>query len=207
MKGFIKVVMNGLAFVIVHPLVSLYFLGSRIAGAEAVFPAWSQGMALLPGKTGVYLRRAFYRQILPECETGSWIGFGTIFSHPTAEIGRNVYVGPFCCLGDVKLEDEVLIGSHVSIANGTRQHGTERLDVPIREQPGVWPRITIGYDTWIGDRAIVLADVGKHCVIGAGAVVVKAIPDYAVAVGNPAKVVRFRNEQLSIHDASAEEMP
>jgi tetrahydrodipicolinate N-succinyltransferase len=80
----------------------------------------------------------------------------------------------------------------VSIANGARQHGTVRLDIPIREQPGQWPRITIGRDTWIGDRAVVLADVGKHCVIGAGAVVTKPIPDYAVAVGNPARVIRFR---------------
>jgi acetyltransferase-like isoleucine patch superfamily enzyme len=53
--------------------------------------------------------------------------------------------------------------------------------------------VTVGQDTWIGDRALVLADVGQHCVIGAGAVVTKPIPDYAIAVGVPAKVVRFRN--------------
>ena len=58
---------------------------------------------------------------------------------------------------------------------------------------GVWPRVTIGRDTWIGDRAIVQADVGKHCVIGAGAVVTKPIPDLAVAVGVPARVVRYRD--------------
>jgi tetrahydrodipicolinate N-succinyltransferase len=76
--------------------------------------------------------------------------------------------------------------------NGSKQHGIERLDIPVREQPGEWPRITIGQDTWIGDRAVIMADVGKHCVIGAGAVVTKRIPDYAIAVGNPAKIVSFR---------------
>src|SRR5262249_5471102 len=156
------------------------------------FPPWSQAFSLLPGFPGVYLRRAFYRLVLPRCGPGACISFGVIFSHPTAEVGRCAYVGPFCCLGDVTLEDDVLIGSHVSITNGTGQHGIDRLDVPIREQPGVWPRVTIGRDTWIGDRAVIMADVGKHCVIGAGAVVTRPIPDYAIAAGVPARVVKSR---------------
>ena len=120
---------------------------------------------------------------------------GPSFRHPTAEIGNNVYIGVYCCLGDVTLEDDVLIASHVSIANGGRQHGIERLDIPIREQPGVWPRITIGRDSWIGDRAVVLADVGQQCVIGAGSVVTKSIPDLAIAVGVPAHLVQWRKER------------
>jgi acetyltransferase-like isoleucine patch superfamily enzyme len=81
--------------------------------------------------------------------------------------------------------------------NGGAQHGIERLDIPIREQPGKWPRVTIGTDSWIGDRAVVLADVGKHCVIGAGAVVCSPIPDYAIALGVPARVLRYRNNTAS----------
>src|SRR5262249_58084037 len=132
------------------------------------FPPWSQAFSLLPGFPGVYLRRAFYRLVLPRCGPGACISFGVIFSHPTAEVGRDVYAGPYCCLGDVTLEDDVLLGSHVSVANGGSQHGTERLDVPIREQPGTWVRVTVGRDSWVGDRAVVLACVGKHCVIRAG---------------------------------------
>jgi acetyltransferase-like isoleucine patch superfamily enzyme len=82
--------------------------------------------------------------------------------------------------------------------NGSAQHGIDRLDVPIREQPGVWPRITIGTDTWIGDRAVVMADVGRHCVIGAGSIVTKPIPDYAIALGSPARVVRYRNSESGV---------
>src|SRR5262249_30475419 len=111
----------------------------------------------------------------------------------TTQLGRNVYVGPYCCLGDVTLEDDVLLGSQVSIMNGSAQHGIERLDIPIREQPGIWPRVTIGRDSSIGDRAVIMADVGAHCAIGAGSVVTKPIPDYAIAVGVPAKVIRYRN--------------
>ena len=96
-------------------------------------------------------------------------------------------------LGDVEIAANVLIGSNVSIINGNRQHGIERLDIPIREQPGEFPKVQIGTDSWIGDRAIVMADVGEHCVVGAGSVVTKPVPDYAIVVGNPARVVKYRN--------------
>ena len=154
----------------------------------------SQFFSLFPGLSGEYLRRAFYRFTLPQCEADVCLGFGVIFSHPTAKIGHRVYVGPYCILGDVTLGDDVLLASGVSIANGTKQHGIARLDIPIRDQPGEFPPLTIGEDSWIGERAIVLADVGKHCVIGAGALVLEPIPDYAIAVGVPAKVVKYRTE-------------
>jgi acetyltransferase-like isoleucine patch superfamily enzyme len=91
------------------------------------------------------------------------------------------------------IENDAILGSHISITNGSEQHGTERLDVPIRMQPGVWRRITIGRDSWIGERALVMADVGRHCVVGAGAVVTRSIPDYAIAVGVPARIIGYRN--------------
>ncbi len=190
----LKVVANSAAAVAVLPAVVCYRFGAFLLGSNRAFPGWSQAFSLLPGLTGNYLRRAFYWWVLPECGEDACICFGAIFSHGTARIGRNVYTGPFCSLGNVTLEDDVLLGSHVSVTNGSNQHGIERLDIPIREQPGVWPRITIGADTWVGDRAIVMADVGKHCVIGAGSVVTKPIPDYAIALGAPARVVRFRNQ-------------
>jgi virginiamycin A acetyltransferase len=192
MKALLKSVINGLAFLLVLPAYILYRLSCSVLGPNHAFPGWSQAFSVIPGLIGVYLRRAFYRLVLPRCSRDCFLGFGTVLSHPTAEIGRSVYVGVYCCLGDITLEDDVLLGSHISIMNGGAQHGIDRLDIPIREQPGVWPRITIGKDSWIGDRAVVLANVGKHCVIGAGSVVTKAIPDYAIAIGSPARVVRFR---------------
>jgi acetyltransferase-like isoleucine patch superfamily enzyme len=192
MKHLLKITLGAAANGAAIPPFLAYRLTRSLVGSERAFPGWSQVLALLPGLSGVYLRRAYYRRVLPRCGDGCWIGFAVLLSHATAEIGRNVYVGPFCCLGDVTLEDDVLLGSHVSVTNGSAQHGTERLDIPIREQPGVWPRVTIGRDTWIGDRAVVMADVGSQCIIGAGAVVTTAIPDRAVAVGVPAKVVKWR---------------
>ena len=181
-----------LASMAVLPLTLAYWLAAWAIGSNRAFPGWSQAMSLLPGLSGVYLRRAFYRWVLPRCSAGSVVSFGTVFSHPTAEIGENAYVGVFCCLGDVTINDDALIGSHVSIMNGNRQHGIERLDVPVREQPGEWPRVTIGRDTWIGDRAVIMCDVGEHCVVGAGSVVTRPVPDYAIVVGSPARVVGWR---------------
>jgi acetyltransferase-like isoleucine patch superfamily enzyme len=205
MKQLLKALVNSLALLLVLPAVICYWAARSLTGPDRAFPGWSQLFSLIPGTTGAYLRRAFYRLVLPRCAAGSWISFGSIFSHATAEVGKDVYIGAYCSLGDVTLEDDVLLGSHVSIMNGGTQHGIERLDVPIREQPGIWPRITIGKDSWIGDRAVVLANVGKHCVIGAGSIVTKEIPDYAIAVGVPAKVVRFRNDMTN-HRAGAPEV-
>src|SRR5438105_5544935 len=173
MKQICKVVADALAAVVVLPAIILYSLGRLAFGTPKAFPGWSQLFSLIPGTTGVYLRRAFYRFVFDRCDSGASIGFGTVFSHPTCSIGRNVYIGAFCCLGEVTLHEDVLIGSHVSIMNGSAQHGIDRLDIPVREQPGSWPRVTVGKDTWIGDRAVVMTDVGRHCVIGAGSVVTK----------------------------------
>jgi acetyltransferase-like isoleucine patch superfamily enzyme len=195
MKSFAKACVESVATLLVLPAYLLYRLATLVLGSQKAFPGWSQLFSLLPGLCGAYLRRAFYRLVLARCGSGAWIGFGVIFSHPTAAVGRNVYIGPYCVIGDVTLEDDVLLASQVSVANGAAQHGIARLDVPIREQPGAWPRITIGRDSWIGDRAIVLADVGAQCVVGAGSVVTRELPPRAIAVGVPAKVVRLRTEE------------
>lgn len=205
MKQALKTVAEMASALAVLPAVLLYRLAAIVAGAERAFPGWSQAFSLLPGTTGVYLRRAFYRWVLPRVGRDVWIGFGTVLSHPTAEFGDMVYVGVGCMIGDVTLEDDVLLGSHVSIINGNKQHGIDRLDVPIREQPGEYPRITIGRDSWIGDRSVVMANVGEQCVVGAGSVVPKALPERAIAVGNPARVLRFREDDEPREDVVASE--
>ena len=55
--------------------------------------------------------------------------------------------------------------------------------------------IEIGDDSWIGINSVIVGNVriGKHCVIGANSVVNKNIPDYSIAVGSPAKVIKRYN--------------
>lgn len=63
---------------------------------------------------------------------------------------------------------------------------------------GVYSRgaATVGDGTWIGASATILdgISIGRGCVIGAGSLVTKDIPDYGIAVGTPAKVIRFRDQ-------------
>lgn len=194
MRGLAKQLIEVLATLLVLPAVLACRLGCWRLGDDRGFAGWSQLMSLLPGLSGQFLRRAFYRRVLDRCGTGTAITFGSTISHRSASIGRDVYIGSNCTIGDVTIEDDVLIASHVSIMNGSEQHGTDRLDVPIREQAGRFLPVTIGRDSWIGERAVIAADVGPHCIIGAGSVVTKPIPAFAIAIGVPAKVVRFRDE-------------
>jgi acetyltransferase-like isoleucine patch superfamily enzyme len=212
MRTRLKQLADLLALALALPAVVLYHAARPLLGAGRAFTGWSQALSLVPGLSGVYFRRAFYRMVLPQFGPNACVGFSSVFSHPSARVGRNVSVGAFCSLGDVTLEDDVLLASGVSIVNGGRQHGFDRLDLPVFQQPGGWPRVTVGRDSWVGERAVVMADVGRHCVIGAGAVVTKPIPDYAIAVGVPARVVRYRENgqpaaELRQPDAEAENVP
>jgi virginiamycin A acetyltransferase len=200
MKRFVKQFFSTLATTIVFPAICLFHLQTAICGADRVFAGWTQFFSLIPGLTGVYLRHAFFRRTMKGCGPDACVSFGTLFSHPGVSLGRSVYIGNYCSIGDVTVEDDVLIASHVSIMNGCRQHGTERLDIPMREQNGHYEPVTIGCDSWIGERATVAASIGRHCIIGAGALVLSPVPDYCIAVGVPARVIRDRRQpQSTIH--------
>ncbi|HQZ66197.1 MAG TPA: oligosaccharide flippase family protein [Planctomycetaceae bacterium] len=183
------------------PCVALYRLNAMLFGRSA-FSGWSQMLSLIPGLPGVHLRNAFFRFAMRKCSVECHVGFGTIFSDSNVSIDAGVYIGNYCSIGEVTIEKDVLIASHVSIMNGCHQHGTSRLDIPIREQPGHNEPVTIGRDSWLGERAIVAASVGKHCIIGAGSLVLHPVPDYCVAVGVPAKILRDRRSESRSHDSA-----
>jgi acetyltransferase-like isoleucine patch superfamily enzyme len=188
----LKALARGIATVAVIPALISFWIRRLILGPNRALEASSQALAIVPGLTGEYLRRAFLGRVLARCHWTSAVEFGTIFSQADARIDENVYVGPRCHLGLVHLERDVLLAAGVHIPSGADTHGTAELDRPIREQPGLRTVVRVGQGTWIGSAAIILADVGKHCVIGAGTVVTKPLPDYVVAVGVPARIVRDR---------------
>lgn len=203
MKTRIKFLARLICLIIVAPAVLGYRLQSVLFGAERVFPGWSQLFSLAPGTIGVYLRHAFFCCTLRQCDPDASVGFGTIFSDPRAAIGRTAYIGNYCSIGNVEIQQDVLIASHVSIMNGLSQHRTDRLDIPVREQAGSFEPVTIGADTWIGERATVAASAGRHCVVGAGAVVLAPLPDYAIAVGVPARIIGDRRDSVRSNRPSA----
>jgi acetyltransferase-like isoleucine patch superfamily enzyme len=113
------------------------------------------------------------------------------------------------CFREWAVDPETTVGRYCSIANGVRIL-TENHPMSFRSTHGFFfnPRLrysrtnlverkplTIGNDVWVGYNAIIMPNVsviGDGAVIAAGAVVNKDVPPYAVVVGNPARVVRFR---------------
>lgn len=190
-KRFLKAVATSLARLLVLPLYAS-FLGRSAVFGEQAFRTSSQQLSLIPGFFGDYLRAEFYRLTLAGSGRAVQICFGSLFSSRLASIGDNVYIGTHCMVGNVEIGRDVLLGSAVHLLSGQSQHGIADLDTPIRLQERRLDRITIGDDTWIGNGAIVMANVGRKCVIGAGSVVVSDIPDLAIAAGNPARVIRRR---------------
>jgi virginiamycin A acetyltransferase len=170
-------------------------LQRALTGGESAFAAGSEWLCLVPGRLGVYLRRGYYRMALEACASDCHIGFGTTFAHPQARIGRGVYIGNRCTLGTVAIGDHATIGSNVDILSGRRQHNFSRLDAPIQDQGGTFDRVCLGRNCWIGNSAVVMADVDDDCVIGAGSVVVKPVPPRSLAVGNPATVKKNRESE------------
>lgn len=93
----------------------------------------------------------------------------------------------------IRIEKKVLIADKVYISDNL--HGYENPEIPIIDQPIVQKKpVIIGEGSWIGENVCIIgASVGKHCAIGANAVVTKDVPDCCVAVGNPAKVIKKYN--------------
>lgn len=123
----------------------------------------------------------------------------------TLKIGSRTVIGHYAHivgLSAVNIENDVLIADRVFISDCTHEY--ELVEKPIAEQPvKIINPVTIGEGSWLGENVCICgANVGKHCVIGANSVVTKDIPDYCVAAGNPARVIkRFdfeRNEWIKM---------
>lgn len=159
----------------------------------ATFQQSSEAVSRITLFVGYRVRQRFYRRLLARCGSRFEINYGATIAERDTEVGEDVWVGPFVYIDLATIGDHVLIAPHVCVLAGGNHHRTERLDVPIRQQ-GNNPlkRTYIGRGAWIGANAVVMADVGEGAVVGAGAVVTRPVPAYAVAVGNPARVIRFR---------------
>lgn len=120
-----------------------------------------------------------------------------IYSEGVLEIGNNTEIGKFSCIASANkiiIGNGVLTGPFIFIADHNHQY--ENPLMPIYRQGvkvGEDDRVEIGDETWIGAKVAICGNIriGKHCVIGANSVVTKDIPDYSVAAGIPAKVIKM----------------
>ncbi len=129
------------------------------------------------------------KPIIPALEA-CWIGVEPY------TLGANSYVGGF-----THISQNTTIGKFCSISNlctiGAQKHNLKSLtSFPFTEVTKVLgnQNTVIGSDVWIGCNSVIMAglSVGHGAVIGAGAVVTKNVPPYAIAIGNPARILRYR---------------
>lgn len=123
-------------------------------------------------------------------------------------IGSNVAIGPFnhfnTLISKVYIGDNVLTGPEVMFITGGHRYnlvGKNIIDVKTSEKIGNEDRdIVIENDVWIGARAIILkgVTVGEGSIIGAGSVVTKNIPPFAIVGGNPARLLKMRFSEKEI---------
>jgi len=112
---------------------------------------------------------------------------------PEIIIGKGSVLGNYNHIASVRkvvFGEEVLTSDRVYISDNL--HGFENVNLPIMHQPLKFKaEVSIGDGSWIGENVCIIgARIGKNCVIGANAVVTSDIPDYSVAVGIPARVIK-----------------
>ena len=156
------------------------------------------------GKLSLRIRRAICRHMFRKDDThqcrrlvveqGAYFGSGKNFI-----VGDDVGFGKnFKSLNRiVMIDDYLMMGEDVLFLGGG--HKYDRTDIPMGNQGSVSSTpLHIAGDVWIGARAIVLPGcrrIGHGAIIGAGAVVTKDVPDWAVVGGNPAVIIKSRKPE------------
>ncbi len=194
MRHFTKLLLNGFFALLTLPMALLFWAGGLLLNKDSLFSSLSQAISLFPGKIGSYIRANTLHWVLPKASANCHIGFGTLFSHCDTDIGQGAYIGPQCNVGKCSIGHNCLLGSGVHILSGKGQHNLNDLNIPVKDQGGTFEKITIGEDTWVGNGAIIMANIGAHCVIAAGSVVVNDVEDFAIVAGNPARFIKSRKD-------------
>lgn len=118
---------------------------------------------------------------------------GYVVFEERVDVGCNCI---FASVSGITIGASTIIGANCYLGGGRYRH--ERLEPAIMDQ-GVYSRgeIIVGEKSWIGSGAVILdgARIGRGVIVGAGSVVTKNIPDYAVVAGVPARIIRMREEK------------
>lgn len=144
----------------------------------------------IPFYFGEIVRLIFYKITLKRAGNKVQFKYGSCVLYRDSEIGENVLIGYNTIIGECRIGNDVLIGSFVNITSGLIQHRFDNKTELIRNQKGTRVKIIIGNDIWIGNNAVIAANIESRNVIGVGAVVIKDIIESGVNVGVPAKQIK-----------------
>lgn len=160
----------------------LYAIGTRMPESFSKLQIGQKAFRKLCGKL-----------ILNKCGKNVNIEKGAQFPS-SVELGDNSGIGVNARInGKAIIGNDVMMGENVSIF--VRNHAFDRTDIPMNQQGFSEEKpVVIGNDVWIGSYAIITSGVhvGNGAIIGAGSVVTKDVPDYAIVGGNPAKILKMR---------------
>jgi acetyltransferase-like isoleucine patch superfamily enzyme len=113
-------------------------------------------------------------------------------------IGRGTYIGRYShiyAISEIIIGKKVLIADKVYISDNT--HSYKNIEVPVIDQPvQLSKKVIIGEGAWLGENVCIIgASVGRNSVVAASAVVLKDIPDYCIAAGAPAIIIKKYNSE------------
>lgn len=131
-----------------------------------------------------------------EFQKGTWIYCENNISKSSLVIGDNCIFGynnHIVAIGEIIIGNNVLTANQVYISDNIHEY--KNINIPIMNQPVVCTgKISIGDGSWLGENVCIIgASIGRNCVIGANTVVTNDIPDYCVAVGTPARIIKQFN--------------
>jgi len=135
------------------------------------------------------------------CGDGVFIHDGVRIHNPELlTIGDNVYVGPgtkIFASGQIEIEYGVVIGEDVQIMSSNHEYDSPQQKMLPFNNNNSYKKTVLSRFCWIGNNSIVLpgVTVGKYCVIAAGSVITKSTQDYGVYGGNPARLLKYRENK------------
>ena len=191
MKKILKTLVMVFAFAIALPFAAFSLLGKKF-GSISLFIASGQILSLIPDMIGSYIRGAFYHMTLKRFCLSTFIFFGARITKMETSVGEKCGIGAYAVIGLADIGDKTGIGNNVTILSGSRQHDFSGPDKNPLEGEAVYQRLQIGKKSFIGDRSVIMANVGNSSIVAAGGVVVKDVPDATIVAGVPAKVVKQR---------------
>jgi virginiamycin A acetyltransferase len=193
LKHLVKRVLLALGVILVLPLIALNWFEYWLSAgkSERFYILGKELLSVFPTFVGEFLRLSYYCSCCSGVSPDVCFMLGSVLAHREVVIGSGTVIGYYSIIGKAEIGENVLIAPHVSVLSGKYQQGqpSDRREGKFGE--GYYQTVHIGRNSWIGQCAIIMAEVGENCTVGSGSVVCKKVEDNTTVMGNPARKVSY----------------